>query len=138
MKLNHITYSVSDLARSMAFFENALGAKRLVEGEKMAYYDIGGVWFALNVQQDISRNEIEESYTHLAFTVTEEELEEQKERFQRLGISYTLGRPRDKEHEGDSIYFRDPDGHLFEFHTGSLEGRIQHYKDEKKPMTFTD
>lgn len=104
----------------------------------MAYYDVGGVWFALNVQQDISRNEIEESYTHLAFAVTEEELEEQKERFQRLGLSYTHGRPRDKEHEGDSIYFRDPDGHLFEFHTGSLEGRIQYYKDEKKPMTFTD
>ncbi|GAJ98541.1 fosfomycin resistance protein FosB [Geomicrobium sp. JCM 19055] len=110
----------------------------MVEGEKMAYYDVGGVWFALNVQQDISRNEIEESYTHLAFAVTEEELEEQKERFQRLGLSYTHGRPRDKEHEGDSIYFRDPDGHLFEFHTGSLEGRIQYYKDEKKPMTFTD
>lgn len=28
LKLNHITYSVSDLARSMALFENALGAKR--------------------------------------------------------------------------------------------------------------
>ena len=67
--INHITFSVSDLAESIAFYQNVFEAKLLLKSENMAYFDVGGLWLALNVQPDIPRREIEQSYTHLAFTV---------------------------------------------------------------------
>ncbi|GAK13300.1 metallothiol transferase FosB [Geomicrobium sp. JCM 19039] len=136
MEINHITFSVSHLKKSIEFYETALDAKILVEGERMAYFDLAGVWLALNVQTDIPRNEISHSYTHMAFTVTPEELQMKKENFTKVGISYDEGRDRDKGREGHSIYFSDPDGHRFELHTGSRDQRIEYYKEEKKPMRF--
>lgn len=133
--INHITFSVSDLEASISFYQQVFDAKLLVQGERMAYFDLHGIWLALNVQEDIQREEIYDSYTHMAFTVEESDYEAIVNKLKALNVEILTGRPRD-EREGKSVYFADPDGHKFEFHTGTLRGRVQYYKDEQKGMRF--
>ncbi len=43
-----------------------------------------------------------------------------------------------EEGEGRSVYFRDPEGHLFELHTGDLETRIRRYMETGVELAFED
>ncbi|MEC0231766.1 FosM family fosfomycin resistance protein [Paenibacillus alba] len=133
--LNHFLFSVSNLDNSIAFYESVFGAKLLVKGRSTAYFDLNGMWLALNVEKDIPRNEINLSYTHIAFSIEEANFVDMYEKLKKLNVNILSGRPRD-EKDKKSIYFTDPDGHKFEFHTGSLQDRLAYYKQEKKHMEF--
>lgn len=69
--LNHFLFSVSDLKKSIEFYKNVFDAKLLVKGKNTAYFDLSGMWLALNLEKDIPRKEIEQSYTHIAFSIEE-------------------------------------------------------------------
>ncbi|CCQ92805.1 Metallothiol transferase FosB [[Clostridium] ultunense Esp] len=133
--INHITFSVSNLDKSIEFYEKILNGKLLVKGDKLAYFDLNGLWLALNLEEDIPRNEIYKSYTHISFTIDEKDFEKKLEELRRLDVNIQIGRPRHKD-EGKSIYFRDPDGHLFEFHTKSRDDRINYYKINRDDLEF--
>lgn len=137
MKINHILFSVSDLSCAIEFYSNVLGAKLLVKGVTTAYFDLDGLWLALNEEPDIPRNEMSASYTHMAYTITESEFDSMLLKLKRLNVSILPGRERDVQ-DKKSIYFEDPDGHKFEFHTGTLLDRLVYYKEEKKHMEFYD
>ncbi|MED3993730.1 FosM family fosfomycin resistance protein [Peribacillus frigoritolerans] len=135
--LNHFLFSVSDLDSSIEFYQKVFDAKLLVKGRSTAYFDLNGMWIALNEEKDIPRNEISQSYTHIAFSIEEADFMNMYGKMIGLNVNILSGRPRD-EKDKKSIYFTDPDGHKFEFHTGTLQNRIDYYKQEKAHMEFFD
>lgn len=135
--LNHFLFSVSNLDKSIEFYKNVFDAKLLVKGRSTAYFDLNGMWLALNVEKDIPRTEINQSYTHVAFSIEDTEFDNMYDRLKELNVNILSGRPRDGR-DKKSIYFTDPDGHKYEFHTGTLQDRLDYYKQEKTHMEFFD
>ncbi|MEB2356809.1 FosM family fosfomycin resistance protein [Bacillus pumilus] len=135
--MNHLLFSVSDLETSIDFYTKVFDATLLVKGKNTAYFDLNGLWLALNVEKDIPRQDIQHSYTHIAFSIDEKDIDHMYNKLKHLNVNILPGRPRDeKDHQ--SIYFTDPDGHKFEFHTGTMKDRIDYYKQEKAHMEFFD
>lgn len=136
--VNHLAFSVTDLEKSIDFYSQVFDAKLMLKGERLAYLDLEGHWIVLNLQERIPRNEITHSYTHAAFTVDDAVFDQMLEKLDGLGLVELLeGRPRD-EREGRSLYFIDPDGHKFEFHTGNLYDRLEYYKETRKDFDYFD
>ncbi|UOQ43256.1 VOC family protein [Halobacillus salinarum] len=126
--ISHITYAVRDLDDSVRFYERALKAKRLMKGKTSAYFEVAGQWLALNQETISEETKAPLTYTHLAFYVSEKDFSSWQLHLEREGVAIEEGRKREPDGEGHSIYFRDPDNHLLELHTGTLEKRIDFYK----------
>lgn len=129
-QISHMTFIVTDLERSAAFFEAALDAREVYSsGEETfslsreKFFLIGGLWVCLMEGQPHQSR----TYDHIAFHVEEEEFDACVERLQRAGAEVLPGRPR-VSGEGRSAYFYDPDNHLFELHTGTLQQRLARYE----------
>ena len=108
--INHITLAVRDVERSFDFYHDVLMFKPLVKWNSGAYFLAGDgefpLWFCLNRDPHCKASE---SYTHYAFSVN-------PQNFKALSQQIILS--------GESLYFKDPDGHKLEIHTGDWKQRL--------------
>lgn len=129
--LSHMTFIVRDLDRSEAILTEVLGARRIYDSgaqtfslSRERFYDAGGLWLVLMEGPALESR----SYNHVAFKIAPDAYEACLDRVRALGLELREGRSR-VEGEGRSIYFYDYDNHLFELHTGTLEARMNRYRD---------
>jgi metallothiol transferase len=132
--LNHITLAVADIRRAEDFYTQVLGARLLLRGPRTVYMDLAGIWLALNLEAGARAAE---TYTHLAFTVEQEDLPAWRRLLEERGVELRPDRNRHPA-EGESLYFRDPDGHLLELHTKTRADRVEYYRESKTDMEFFD
>ena len=120
---------VDDLGRAASFYEGLLGMRRLVSDERLLALDSGRRGVLLLFRRGTTLETVRmpggtipphdgNGPVHIAFAVGREALAEIETRLSDASIEVE-GRthwPRG----GDSIYVRDPDGHLVEFATPGL------------------
>lgn len=121
--LNHVTINVRNLECSLEFYCN-LGVRLVHQGKRDAYLEWGNAWLCLQERPDfdhISKNHI--GVDHIAFTVDAEDFDNAVN-----AISVPIEKGPIDRGIGRSVYFRDPDGNLLEFHTSNLKERMSVWK----------
>jgi catechol 2,3-dioxygenase-like lactoylglutathione lyase family enzyme len=128
--LSHITLITCDLERMSAIVEQVLDGKEVYSSGDEAFslsrekfFTVGGHWIAVMEGESLPTR----SYNHIAFKIAADAIDEYRARIEKLGLEFRESRPR-VEGEGHSLYFYDEDNHLFELHTGTLEKRLERYR----------
>jgi fosfomycin resistance protein FosX len=133
--LSHITLITRDLDRMTAIIERALGGREIYSSgsdtfslSREKFFDVGGLWIAVMEGEGLPSR----TYNHVAFKIPASAIEDYRRRIEALGLEISESRPR-VEGEGHSLYFYDDDNHLFELHTGTLEERLERYRQGLNP-----
>lgn len=128
--LSHLTFVVRDLDQMSLIITEVLGGEEVYSsGERTfstsreKFFVAGGLWIAIMEGESLPKR----SYNHVAFKVTDAQLEAARVAVERLGLDVKPPRAR-VDGEGQSLYFHDHDNHLFELHTGTLEERLARYR----------
>ncbi|OYO26377.1 VOC family protein [Janthinobacterium sp. PC23-8] len=116
---NHLTLSVSNLSRSFDFYSNLVGLKPEAIWNTGAYLSLAELWVCLSLSGG-AISERTTTYTHYAFSIRPEDLDQFKKRLLEHGVHAW----QQNSSEGDSFYFLDPDGHQLEAHVGTLTSRL--------------
>ncbi|RON55117.1 fosfomycin resistance glutathione transferase [Pseudomonas frederiksbergensis] len=118
--LNHLTLAVTDLNRSVAFYQNLLQLRLDATWNTGAYLSLPGLWLCLSLDP-LRQSEPVADYTHYAFTVSAADFAVFVEKLRSAKVQEW----RDNRSEGASFYFLDPDGHKLEVHVGDLASRLK-------------
>jgi len=130
--LDHILETalyVDDLDRALRFYTDVLGLESLYRDTRMGAFSVGGKNVLLIFPRGGSLETVHmpggtipphdgSGPLHIAFAIGKDELAEWERRLEANGIAIE-GRTTWKR-GGESIYFRDPDGHLLELATPGL------------------
>ncbi len=123
--LNHITLSVRNIQESYDFYRNVLGFVPLMKSPQNAYFLAGNLWFCIEEDPLVRNAELPE-YTHISFSVKQENFEDVAEKVRESGAKIF----KENKSEGDSLYFIDPNGHKLEIHVGDWKSRMNSYKED--------
>ncbi len=115
--LNHLTFAVTCLPRSIDFYQRLLGLKLHARWNNGAYFSCGELWLCLSLDDAVTQKQ---DYTHYAFTVAAAEFAA----FAKRLNAHDVVMWKTNRSEGDLYYFLDPDGHKLEIHVGSLAQRL--------------
>jgi catechol 2,3-dioxygenase-like lactoylglutathione lyase family enzyme len=133
--LSHITLITRDLDRMTAIIERALGGREIYSSgddtfsvSREKFFDVSGLWIAVMEGESLPSR----TYNHIAFKIPASAIEDYRRRIEALGLEIRASRPR-VEGEGHSLYFYDADNHLFELHTGTLDERLERYRQGRNP-----
>ena len=118
--LNHLTLSVCDLARSVAFYRDMLGLRLHARWDRGTYLSAGDLWLCLSLDGQGTAALASTAYTHYAFSISQHDFPAFAARLRAAGVPEW----QQNRSAGDSLYFIDPDGHQLEAHTGSLAQRL--------------
>lgn len=119
--LNHLTLSVANLERSIAFYRDWLGMRLSAAWSSGAYLQAGDLWLCLMLVRE-SDAVPATGYTHYAFSVDASHFDSCVAGLREHGaIEWQPNRS-----EGESFYLLDPDGHRLELHVGDLATRLEH------------
>lgn len=83
--LNHLTLAVSDLDRSFEFYRHLLGFTPHARWQDGAYLSLGALWLCLSWDEARAPQSARD-YTHYAFSVTAEHIEQVSERLRQNGV----------------------------------------------------
>ncbi|NVI84457.1 fosfomycin resistance glutathione transferase [Janthinobacterium sp. BJB401] len=118
--LNHLTLSVRDLARSVAFYRDMLGLRLHARWDRGAYLSARDLWLCLSLDGQGTAALASPAYTHYAFSISQHDFPAFAARLRAAGVPEW----QQNRSAGNSLYFLDPDGHQLEAHTGSLAQRL--------------
>ncbi len=96
-----------------------MGCQAIAKWKRGAYLLAGNLWLCLSLDAHTSTTPLSE-YTHIAFSVSEENFPEYCNRLLAFGVKQW----QTNTSEGDSFYILDPDYHKLELHVGDLSSRI--------------
>jgi len=117
--LNHLTLAVTDLNRSVTFYQKQLQLRLEATWDTGAYLSLPGFWLCLSLDP-LRKSEPAADYTHYAFSLNAADFPMFVERLRSANVQEW----RDNRSEGASFYFLDPDGHKLEAHVGDLASRL--------------
>jgi fosfomycin resistance protein FosX len=127
--LSHLTFIVRDLDKMADIITKVLSGEEVYSSgddtfstAREKFFLVGGIWIAIMEGESLPTR----TYNHVAFKVTDEQLEKARIAAEKLSLDIRPPRPR-VDGEGQSLYFHDHDNHLFELHTGTLDERLARY-----------
>ncbi|WP_299228848.1 VOC family protein [uncultured Psychroserpens sp.] len=118
--LDHVAIRVKDIDASVLWYETVLGLKKYQLSEWGAFpvFMLSGktgiaIFPAKLDDKAIDLNSKQVKIDHFAFNVTNENFENAKQHYSKLGLDFNV----QDHHYFHSIYTKDPDGHTVELTT---------------------
>ena len=119
-RMSMITLGVTDLQRSIEFYQQGLGLPRRGEHEDVAFFELNGTWLGLYnraaLAEDANVDASGHGFSGVTISHNVHSVEEVSEVLaQAVAAGATVTKPAQKAFWGGHCgYFSDPDGHLWE------------------------